>query len=391
MAHSQVLMEKFLIMGVNKLFNNRRRGGGGHHAPDYVFLSTLGILVIFGILMLSSASSDLGKIKFNDTFYYLKHQIYYGLIPGIIGFFAAAFFPYKKWQTYALYLLFVSVAALLLVFTPLGLHSGGATRWINIGPVSLQPAELLKLTFIIYIAAWLSGKRTKRQTSFKEGYLPFLLISGFIALLIVLQPATTTVAVLMLASLIVYFMSGAKFRYIALTVVLGFLGLAMLIMVTPYRAERVMSYLRQQHVDVQNEGYHLEQAKIAIGSGGATGVGFGQSTTKYKFLPEPIGDSIFAVIAEELGFVGSIFVIAMFILLFTRGLLIASRCKDKFGQLTVIGIISVLAIQTFINIGAISGILPLTGVPLPFISYGGTALAIFLTMMGVVTNISKYT
>ena len=384
-------MEKFLIMGVNKLFNNRRRGGSGHHAPDYVFLSTLGILVIFGILMLSSASSDLGKIKFNDTFYYLKHQIYYGLIPGIIGFFAAAFFPYKKWQTYALYLLFVSVAALLLVFTPLGFHSGGATRWINIGPVSLQPAELLKLTFIIYIAAWLSGKRTKRQTSFKEGYLPFLLISGFIALLIVLQPATTTVAVLMLASLIVYFMSGAKFRYIALTVVLGFLGLAMLIMVTPYRAERVMSYLRQQHVDVQNEGYHLEQAKIAIGSGGATGVGFGQSTTKYKFLPEPIGDSIFAVIAEELGFVGSIFVIAMFILLFTRGLLIASRCKDKFGQLTVIGIISVLAIQTFINIGAISGILPLTGVPLPFISYGGTALAIFLTMMGVVTNISKYT
>lgn len=372
---------------MNKFFKTKKNG----HAPDYVFLSTLGILVVFGIVMLSSASSDVGKIKFNDTFYYLKHQIYYGLIPGILGFAFAAFFYYKRWQSYAFYLLLGSVAMLLLVFTPLGMHSGGATRWINIGPISLQPAELLKLTFIIYIAAWLGGKRTKRQTSFKEGYLPFLLISGFIALLIVLQPATTTVAVIMLASLIVYFMSGAKFRYIALTIVLGFLGLAMLIMITPYRAERIMNYLNPSRADVLGKGYHVEQAKIAIGSGGLGGVGFGQSTTKYKFLPEPIGDSIFAVIAEELGFAGSIFLIALFILLFTRGLLIASHCKDKFGQLTVIGIISVLALQTFINIGAISGILPLTGVPLPFISYGGTALAIFLTMMGVVVNISKHT
>jgi cell division protein FtsW len=372
---------------MNNFFKTKKSG----HAPDYVFLSTLGILVIFGIVMLSSASSDLGKIKFNDTFYYLKHQIYYGLFPGILGFLFAAFFYFKKWQTYAFYLLIGSVGALLMVFTPLGIHAGGATRWIDVGPISLQPAELLKLTFILYIAAWLSGKRTKRQTSFKEGYLPFLLISGFIAILIVLQPATTTVAVIMLASLIVYFMSGEKFKYIALTIALGFLGLATLIMITPYRAERVRNYLNPTKVDVLGKGYHLEQAKIAIGSGGLGGVGYGQSTTKYKFLPEPIGDSIFAVIAEELGFVGSIFVISLFILLFTRGLLIASRCKDKFGQLAVIGIISVLAIQTFINIGAISGILPLTGVPLPFISYGGTALAIFLTMMGVVTNISKHT
>ena len=373
-------------MRLNNFFKSNRAG----HAPDYVFLWTLGILVVFGIVMLSSASSDLGKIKFNDTFYYLKHQIYYGLLPGIAGFLVASFVHYKKWQTYALYLLVVSVAALLLVFTPLGIHAGGATRWINVGPISLQPAELLKLTFILYISAWLGGKRTKRQTSFKEGYLPFLAISGFIALLIVLQPATTTVTIIMLASLIVYFMSGARFRYIALTVVIGFLGLAMLVMITPYRAERVKNYFNPKKVDVLGKGYHLDQALIAIGSGGLGGVGYGQSTTKYKFLPEPIGDSIFAVIAEELGFAGSIILISAFIVLFTRGLAIANRCKDRFGQLAVIGIISVIAIQTFINIGAISGILPLTGVPLPFISYGGTALAISLTMMGVVTNISKY-
>ena len=373
-------------MRMNNPFKSNRAG----HAPDYVFLWTLGILIVFGILMLSSASSDLGKIKFNDTFYYLKHQIYYGLFPGIVGFLIASFVHYKKWQTYALYLLIGSVIALLLVFTPLGIHSGGATRWISLGPISLQPAELLKLTFILYMAAWLGGKRTKRQTSFKEGYLPFLAISGFIAALIFLQPATTTVVVIMLASLIVYFMSGARFRYIALTVVLGFLALAMLVMTTPYRAERVKNYFNPEKADILGKGYHLDQAQIAIGSGGIAGVGYGQSTTKYKFLPEPIGDSIFAVIAEEFGFVGSIFVLSAFVVLFTRGLAIANRCKDKFGQLAVIGIISVVAIQTFINIGAISGILPLTGVPLPFISYGGTALAIFLTMMGVVTNISKH-
>jgi len=161
-------------------------------------------------------------------------------------------------------------------------------------------------------------------------------------------------------------------------------------MTTPYRAERVKNYFNPEKADVLGKGYHLDQAQIAIGSGGIGGVGYGQSTTKYKFLPEPIGDSIFAVIAEEFGFVGSIFVLSAFVVLFTRGLAIANRCKDKFGQLAVIGIISVVAIQTFINIGSISGILPLTGVPLPFISYGGTALAIFLTMMGVVTNISKH-
>lgn len=375
-------------MYMNNFFKPNRAG----HAPDYVFLWTLAILVVFGIVMLSSASSDLGKIKFNDTFYYLKHQVYYGLLPGIVGFLLAAFvIHYKKWQSSALYLLIGSVAALLLVFTPLGIHAGGATRWIAIGPISVQPAELLKLTFILYMAAWLGGKRTKRQTSFKEGYLPFLSISGFIALLIVLQPATTTVVVIMLASLIVYFMSGAKFRYIALTIVLGFLAVAMLVMITPYRAERIKNYFNPEKADILGKGYHLDQAQMAIGSGGIFGAGYGQSTTKYRSLPEPIGDSIFAVIAEELGFAGSIFLIATFTLLFTRGLAIANRCKDKFGQLAVIGIISVLAIQTFINIGSISGILPLTGVPLPFISYGGTALAIFLTMMGVVTNISKHT
>jgi len=361
------------------------------HAPDYVFLMAVLLLVVFGLIMLSSASSDLGKLKFNDTFYYLKHQIYYGLSLGIVGFLAGYFIYYKKLQNISMYLLIFSIIFLVLVFTPLGIRAGGATRWINIGPISIQPAEILKLTFIIYLSAWLSSKKIKRQSSFSEGLLPLLIVSSIVAGLVILQPATTTVVVLMGASLITYFISGAKLRYILGIILIGVVVLAGLVMVTPYRFNRVMNYLHNDNSDILNSGYHRNQALISVGSGGITGVGYGQSTTKYKFLPEPIGDSIFAVIAEEFGFIGSIFVIATFVLIFIRGFLIAKNSRDDFGKLVIVGFISIITIQTLINLGAISGLLPLTGVPLPFISYGGTALAIFLTMIGIIGNISKYT
>lgn len=370
------------MLGLNRI----KKG----HAPDYAFLFALGLLLIFGLIMLSSASSDLGKMKFDDTYYYLTHQIYYGLSLGVIGFLAGYFIPYKKWQAIAVPLLAVSIFALLIVFTPLGMRSGGASRWINLGPFSVQPAEILKLTFIIYLSAWLSGKRKNRTTSFFEGFLPFLIISAIIAVLVVLQPATTTIFILLAASMIVYFINGARIRYIAGMVLLGVLLLAILVAVTPYRLQRVVNFINGDNTDVLSSGYHRNQALIAIGSGGLTGVGYGQSTSKYRFLPEPIGDSIFAVIAEELGFIAATFLIALYIFIFMRGLAIARGCRDQFGKLVVMGFISIIAIQTFINIGAISGLLPLTGVPLPFISYGGTALAIFMTMSGIIVNISKY-
>lgn len=361
------------------------------HAPDYIFLSAIIILVIFGLVMLSSASSDLGKIHFNDTFYYLKHQIFYGLSLGIAGFLAAAFIYYKKWQSASFVLLLLSIFGLIMVFTPLGIHAGGATRWINLGPFSVQPAEILKITFMVYLAAWLSNKKSKRSSSFTEGLLPLLIISAIVAGLVIIQPATTTVVIILGASLVMYFMSGAKMRYIAAMIAAGILILALLVVATPYRMNRVMGYLSGSKADIQGSGYHLNQALISIGSGGLWGVGYGQSTAKYKFLPEPIGDSIFAVTAEELGFAGSIFVISIFALIIIRGIIIAKKSRDDFGRLAATGLISIIGIQTFINLGAISGILPLTGVPLPFVSYGGTALAIFLTMAGIIVNISKYT
>jgi cell division protein FtsW len=371
----------------------------GHH-PDYVFLFCLLALVVFGLVMLSSVSSDLGKMKFNDTYYYLKHQLKYGLSLGLLGFLITSLVYYRYLQKIAVPLLLVSLILLLLVFTPLGFRHAGANRWLNIGPFSLQPAELAKFAFIIYLAAWLSPKKggeilALRQKSFFAGLLPFLIISAIVAFLILKQPSTTSVVIVLAAAVLVYFASGARLSYIFLIFILGVLFLGLVIYFTPYRFERVAGYLNRylepSTINIQSEDYHLNQSLIAIGSGGAWGVGFGKSIAKYRYLPESIGDSIFVVIAEELGFVGAAGLIAIFLLMFYRGFVIAKNSRDQFAKLIVIGFISVMAIQTFTHIAAVSGIIPLTGVPLPFISYGGTSLAVFLTMAGVIANISKYT
>lgn len=370
--------------------NKSTRFKSGHN-PDYIFILCIILLVIFGFAMLSSASSDLGKKKFDDTFYYLKHQILYGLSLGIIGFLVASRFYYRKLERLAVPFLILNIIALILVFTPLGFTHSGATRWLNLGIFSFQPAEFLKFTFIIYLAAWLSNKKINRQTSFLGGWAPFLAVCGAVAFLVFKQPATTTILIVLASALIIYFISGARLSFIIGTILLGILIVSLLVFSSPYRFKRVMSFINQENINIQAEGFHRNQALIAIGTGGMWGVGFGQSTAKFKFLPEPIGDSIFAVIAEELGFVGALALIAVFITLLARGFFIAKNSQDKFAKLIVFGLTSIIAIQVFVHIASISGLIPLTGVPLPFISYGGTALAIFLTMSGVIVNISKYT
>ena len=364
----------------------RRRG----HAPDYFFLAVVVILVIFGLAMLASASSNLGKTNFNNTYYYLEHQIAFGLSLGALGFLVGYFLYYGNWKKIAFIMLLVSLAALVLVFTPLGLQARNTSRWLRLGPLSFQPAELMKLTFLIYLAAWLSNPKFKRATDFQSGLLPFLIISGIIAGLLILQPATSTVAILLLAGLTVYFMSGAPVKYLALMLVAAAVLIGLVIYVTPYRRARIMSYL-DQSADTQGSNYQLNQSLIAIGSGGLTGVGYGQSATKAGYLPTPIDDSIFAVVAEELGFIGAGALIALFAAFAFRLMWLAKKTNDRFGRFLLIGFGMVIALQAFVNIAATSGIIPLTGVPLPFISYGGTALAVFLTMSGIALNVSKYT
>ena len=358
------------------------------HKPDYLIISCVALLVLFGLVALGSASSYLGQNKFGNPNYYLNHQIFNGLLAGIVGFSAGYLIYYKRYQNFALSLLALSVVGLVLVFTPLGFSAGGAERWIKLGLVSFQPAEFLKLTFGIYMAAWLA-RGSERARDFKKGFIPFMAVLGLIAVLLFKQPATTTMVIIGAAALIVYFVSGARPTYVLGTMAVGMAAIGALVLLTPYRLERIVNFLKPEAEPLAG-GYHITQAKIAIGAGGIVGVGYGESTTKISYLPEPIGDSIFAVIAEETGFLGSMALILIFTVLVLKIFLLAKNTPDKFGRLILVSFGSVIGLQAFINIAAISGLIPLTGVPLPFISFGGTALAVFMTMGGVIANISRH-
>lgn len=354
-----------------------------------VFVGFLAILVIFGFVMLMSASSELASKTFGDSTYYLKHQIISGLIPGLLGFVIGSFLYYRWWERLAPYILIFGIVLLLLVFIPhLGLTLKGGTRWVNLGPLSFQPGEVMKLAFFIYLAAWIS-KSQQRGKSFWGGLVPFTILIGLVMLLLLMQPATSMAGLIFLTSLLIYFSSGAKVRFVAALVLVACLGAIALVSFKAYRAERVNTFFNSERVDPLGKGYHIAQAQLAIGSGGVFGVGLGRSTTKY-YLPEPMGDSIFAIIAEEFGFVGALALLTFFLAFIWQGLKIARGAPDNFGRYLVASFMCLFALQTFVNVGAISGVIPLTGVPLPFISYGGTALAVFLTMCGIVVNISKY-
>lgn len=358
------------------------------HSPDYLVIFLTFLLVVIGLVMLASASSHLSKRQFNDSYYHLKHQALYGLSVGTAGFLLGSFLYYGLYRKIAVPLLLLAILGMVLVFTPLGVASGGAERWLRLGSITFQPAEVLKIPFIIYLAAWLGGNNERQRHPWR-GFLPFLCILALVLFLLLRQPATSTAAVLLAVALSVYFISGARLSYIFSALVAVSLILAVVIYVTPYRWARVKAFFNPA-ADSQTTGYHVNQSTMAIGLGGWLGVGYGQSTTKIKYLPEPIGDSIFAIIAEEMGFVGASGVIAVFVALVIRMLLIAARARDRFAYLMLVGFAMLITLQAFVNIGAISGLLPLTGMPLPFISYGGTALAVFMTMMGIVVNVSKY-
>jgi cell division protein FtsW len=355
--------------------------------PDYFFLAILFALVVFGLAMLVSASSALGQAQFNDSYFYLKHQLLYGLLPGLTGFLLGYFISYEHWKKIALPLLVIGVACLALVFTHFGLALNGTNRWLRFGPIQFQPAEIVKLIYILYVAAWLSNAKLKREHDIRGGLIPFLIVSGVIAGLLILQPATSTVAILLGSGLVVYFASGAPKRYLVGIIFLAVLIIAAVVYVTPYRRARILGFLNQS-ADMQGQNYQVNQALIAIGSGGLWGVGYGRSAAKAN-LPEVIDDSIFAVIGQELGFAGTGVLIALFCLFAVRLFWNARRVGDRFGRLLLIGIGTIISVQAFVNIASTAGVIPLTGVPLPFVSYGGTALAAFLTMSGIAANVTK--
>jgi len=361
------------------------------HQPDYVFIIILFIIIIFGLIALSSASVVISYQKFHDSYYFLKHQIFFGLIPGLIFFFLTLKINYNKLEKISPLLLIISVLLLIAVFIPgIGaIHDRDTKSWIYLFGVSFQPSELTKIALILFLATWFKQKK-ETVKSFSQCILPFLALLGTICFLMILQPDIGTMSIIIFISLIILFTAGAKFKHLFFIALCGLGLLGVLIKIAPYRIARFAVFLNPK-LDPLGIGYHINQAFLAIGSGGFLGLGLGHSQQKFQYLPEVIGDSIFAIIAEELGFIISTGLIILFFILIFRGFKIAQNAPNEFTKFTAVGIISWFGFQAFINIAAMIGLAPITGVPLPFISYGGTSFITSLFAAGILVNISKYT
>ena len=360
------------------------------HAGDHLLLLAIAGITVFGWLMLASASSVLAQKYFNDAFYFVKHQMLYGGLIGLGTFLVGYFVPYRFWRRLAFPAIVLALVLLVLVFVPgLSVSAGGASRWIGIGPLTLQPTEVAKLAFILYLAALLE-KKGEDVKDFKKSVIPFLIMMAILSTLIMMQPDMGTLLLITLVASSMIFVAGFKLRHLIMIALGGLAVFAVFLNTARYRLERIMVYLHPE-LDPQGIGYQINQALLAVGTGGLWGLGFGRSRQKYYYLPEPAGDAIFAVLAEEFGLIRSILVILVFGLIGWRGWLIARQAPDVFGRLLATGITAWILLQAFINIGSILALTPLTGIPLPFISYGGSALATLLFASGVLLNISQYT
>lgn len=348
-----------------------------------LFLITL-TLSILGIFILYESSSYTALLHLSDRYYFIKNQSIW-LFLGIILAIVTSRIKRSFLHTISLPLLVFSILLLLVVFLPgIGLELKGAHRWINFGFFVFQPSELLKVSLTLYLAAWLSVKEKGRL-------LAFLILMGTCGGLVLLQPDLSTTFIIVVMSVTVYFVSGASVKEMAMIFLIFAVLIGGLIGAKPYRVARLTSFQNFDHSQVSASSYHLNQIVIALGAGGLTGVGFGNSTQKYAYLPENTTDSIFAIFAEEAGFIGSLLLIGMYVLQMYLGIVIASRATDPFGKFLAAGITIFLAIQTFLNIASQAILIPLTGVPLPFISYGGSAMMINYISIGLLMNISRET
>ncbi|HDY72871.1 MAG TPA: putative lipid II flippase FtsW [bacterium] len=357
------------------------------HKPDKGLIIIVFSLLILGLVILWSASLVISQEKQGNAYYYFFHQLIYGGGVGLIAFLIFQKINYKVWKKFALIIFFASLLLLVLVFVPgLSYSHAGAQRWIAIKDISFQPSEFLKLAFVIYLAAFFSKKEINFNT-----LIPFLGIMVVVGILLGLQSDAGTLALLAILGFIIYFLSGAKFYQLAIVIFCYLAAFFVLIKFFPHRMARFITFLNPS-IDPQGISYQINQALLAIGSGGLFGVGLGyKGGQKYNFLPEAMGDSIFAIAAEEVGFIGGLILIILFLLLALKGLKIARKVSNDFGKLLAIGITCWLVIQAFINITAITGLIPLTGITLPFVSYGGSALIMAMAGAGILVNISKHT
>lgn len=359
-----------------------------HPIDRHLLYLTLG-LFLAGLLILTSASLTLSYKNFGSIGGYAVRQLLYGGGVGLLAMAITSRVPYRAWRKWALPLLLLSFVLLALLFVPqLGFSAGGARRWLRLGPILFQPSEALKLAFIIYLASWLDARR-REVASVSYGMIPFVIMLSVVGVFLIMQPDMGSLFVVMITAGLLYFLGGGKKSQVVTLVLLGIAMFYLLIQLAPYRFDRIQVFFNPG-LDPQGKGYQITQASIAIGSGGFFGLGFGKGLQKYQYLPEPMGDSIFAIFVEEMGFLGAAGLIGLFFLLFAKGCSVAKNAPDIFGKLLAAGITIGIMTQAFVNMAAISGLLPLTGIPLPFVSYGGTSLAVTLASMGIVMNVSRH-
>lgn len=356
---------------------------------DKFFLISFLALLFTGSLVFFSASLGTyvqDKVKFTSIIF---NQMFFGLFAGIVACIILSQIHYRIWKKFSFYIFLLAAAITSLVFVPgIGITQGGASRWIYIADISFQPLELLKIAFIIYFAAWISGVKEKIKT-WQYGLLPFVILISLVGVLLLNQPDTDSFIIIFIVGLVMYFVGGGKWRHIFSLGLITVIGIAILIISRPYLFDRVQTFLNPS-ANPLTSGYQIQQSLIAVGSGEVFGRGLGQSIQKYKFLPESIGDAIFSIAAEEFGFVGSVLIIILFLFFALQGLKVAGRAPDIFGGLLVTGIVILIVTQSFINIASMIGVIPLAGSPLIFFSHGGTALFFSLAEIGIIFNVSKY-
>lgn len=366
---------------------------------DSKLVWALTILIILGLLMLFTASIFISKEKTStaqnpsgSATYYFFHQILFGLIPGLI----LAFFLSKTslgfLRKIPVLLYILAIASLVIVFLPaFNFEAKGAASWIEIGGFTFQPSEFAKIALIIYLAAFFDRKiKENKMKKAGEILIPFGIVLLPIGSLLIMQPDMGTLGIIALISIIMFFTAGGKLSHIMFLVLMGLALVLVVACFRPHQAQRIITFINPEK-DTLGVSYQVNQSLIAIGSGGTFGVGIGNGIQKYKYLPEPMGDTIFSVWAEETGLFGCLILISLYLILGWRGLIISKRAPNKFSQLLAVGIVSWILIQAFLNIMAVTGIIPFTGLPLPFVSYGGTALIAMLGAVGILVNISKQT
>ncbi len=358
---------------------------------DRILLGIVGILVLFGFFMLASAFLGPTAQKAQTFWSSLLRQIIIGIVGGGILLFITIRIPYHFWKKISLPLFLFTLFLTILVFFPIGFEHGGARRWISLGSFTFQPSEFLKFGFLVYLSSWLASRK-EQVSSFKFGLFPFLIIIAFVGIILVLEPNMSTLLVTAFTALSLFYIAGGRAKQIAVTILIGVVLLTAVVLIHPssdYLKKRITVFLNPTS-DPQGTSYQINQSFIAFGSGGLFGKGFGMSIQKFNYLPEATGDSIFAVIGEEFGFLGTSGLICLFLLFLYRGLLVSSRAPDNFGRLLGSGIAILIVVQSFMNMAAMIGVVPLTGLPLLFISQGGSALVLTLAEVGVLLNISKY-